>query len=506
MRFSKLFGKTLREVPTNVQRPGEQYALRAALLRSGTQWVNWLPLGYAALGRMHGLASQALSALGGQEAYVVVTPDTAGLFQGDIVSYRDLPRLTYRMHTGHSISAAAFNRNQADSESSQREVGQVFFELLQASGVASIAVESGPDETHWVTVNPLGDQELLTCGSPECGYHAKSELARFKAPEGPSAESGALLKVATPHCNTIAELARFLNIETRQTLKAVMYTADTGEFVFVVVRGDLEVSQAKLLRILKARSLRPATEAEIAAAGAVPGYASPVGLKVAPSLKERGRGRVTVIADSSVLQGANFAAGANEPGFHFTQVNYPRDFNASLVADVAQAQIGSACPACGRPLRLERSFELGGAQHAGPVGLNYLSDAGRPEPVWLDIFWLRPEAVLLASLDQHHDEVGIVWPDALTPADVHLVRLGKAPETLVAADQLYLDLQAAGHRVFYDDREESAGVKFTDADLIGLPVRVTVSDKSLKAGGVEVKRRSSPDKVVVALANLFGAL
>jgi prolyl-tRNA synthetase len=506
MRFSQLFGKTLREAPAGVVRPGEQLALRAALLRPGSRWVNWLPLGHAFLLRLHARAARSLAALGGQEAYVVVTPETVHHYQGDIVSYRDLPRLTYRLHVGHSISAASFNRNQAEAGAAFQATTQAFVDLAQAAGIRPSAVEAGPGETHFVAVHPQGDQELLICTSPECGYAALSAWAGFQAPAGLVSEPAPLQKVATPHCATIAELADFLKIETRQTLKAVLYTADNAELVFIVIRGDLEISEAKLLHTLKARTLRQATATEIAAAGAVPGYASPAGLKVAAGAKERGRGKITVVADSSIESGSNFAAGANEAGYHFVQVNFPRDFQVTLLADIAQARPGSPCPRCGAALQFERAFELGGCHDAGPTRLNYLSEAGRPEAVWLGVYWLRPEAVLLACLDQNHDAAGIVWPDALAPADVHLVRLGKAPATQAAADTVYEELRAAGKNVLYDDRDESPGVKFADADLIGLPVRLTVSDKSLIAGGVEVKRRVGADKVIMNLGDVLNTV
>ncbi|HLB46273.1 MAG TPA: His/Gly/Thr/Pro-type tRNA ligase C-terminal domain-containing protein, partial [Anaerolineales bacterium] len=216
------------------------------------------------------------------------------------------------------------------------------------------------------------------------------------------------------------------------------------------------------------------------------------------------KGLVTVVADPSVSVGANFAAGANESGHHFINVNFPRDFKATIVTDIALAagREGAGCARCGGTLRAQKAFTLGACRNAGEIESTYLAENGKPQRIWLGQYKMDVEQLMMAVVEQHHDEAGIVWPEAVAPFGIHLLRLGKAPETIAAADQLYAELQAAGKEVLYDDRDESAGVKFADADLIGAPLRVTVSDKSLKAGGAEVKRRNSTEKSIVPVESI----
>ncbi len=496
MRFSQLFGKTLREAPANVTLLADQLAMRAAMKRRST-----MPLGYRVIQKIWGLIEESAARLDGQEANLNIQDDNNSEYQSDIKSYRDLPKYLFHLGGGERYMGSSLHANQVDFEAGYRAIYHSLLEVFRRCELTVSAVEFGKDRTSFVVPHSQGLMPLLVCQSRDCGYASIADFADVPIQEGISSSPKPLTKVETPHCATIAALAEFLKIETRQTIKAVMYSLDDEEFVFVVIRGDLDVSEAKLFRVLKhGINLQPATEAEIIAAGAVPGYASPTGLKVAASLKERGKGVVYVIADPSIQSGANFAAGANEAGYHFINVNYPRDFQVTAIADIALASEATPCPRCGSPLRSEQAFVLGSCEKIGPTALTYLTEAGRPEPVWLGTYRLQLGQIMTCIIDQHHDEAGIVWPAAVAPYDVHLVRLGKALETIQAADKLYEDLQAAGRTVLYDDRDEaSAGVKFTDADLIGIPLRITISDKSLKAGGVEVKRRDSVEKTVVAL-------
>ncbi|RLC66881.1 MAG: proline--tRNA ligase, partial [Chloroflexi bacterium] len=310
--------------------------------------------------------------------------------------------------------------------------------------------------------------------------------------------------IATPGCETIADVAAFVGVPTSQTLKAVFYTRDNAELVFVIIRGDLEVNEMKLRNLLGGGELRPATEEEIRAAGAAPGYASPVGLEVR---KTRDGPGALVVADRSIKVGSNFVAGANRPGYHLTGVNYPRDFAVTLLADIAQAQAGHLCPRCGEALAAEAAIELGhcfklGTRYAEAVGATYLDKEGHERPIVMGSYGIGVGRLLAAVIETHHDEHGIVWPPALAPFDVHLLTLGTAEEVRAQSEAAYAQLQEAGLEVLYDDRQESAGVKFADADLIGCPVRVTVSKRRLKAAGAEVKARWAGERRVVTPESL----
>jgi prolyl-tRNA synthetase len=292
-----------------------------------------------------------------------------------------------------------------------------------------------------------------------------------------------------------------------RTVKAVFYLAgnETQDFIFAVIRGDLPVNEVKLGNALGGLAFRPATEEEIEAVGAVPGYATPIGLK-----KDLGNGRkLIVVVDDSVINFPNLVSGANKPEYHFKNTNAGRDYRPDIVADIALARAGDKCLDSNAILELHRGIEVGhcfklGKRYSDPVGLTYLDENGKTRTPVMGSYGIGVGRLMAAVVEQHHDENGIIWPAAVAPFDVHLVSLAKRNDDEVGqqAEALYQQLQAAGFDVLYDDRRESPGVKFADADLIGIPWRVTVSARSLQSGGVEVKRRSKPEREVVALNDL----
>ena len=316
---------------------------------------------------------------------------------------------------------------------------------------------------------PGGSMELIHCSA--CGYTARAELASFrKVPLSPEAPFP-LEKVLTPDCNTIEALANFLGIPKEKTAKALMYTRlSDGRFVFVALRGDMTLSEAKLKPLVG--EVRLATAEEIIAAGAAPGYASPVGLKSA-----------LIIVDDLIPVSSNLVAGANETGHHLLNTNSGRDYVPESVADLALARPGDPCTKCGSPLEL--------------LNAELLSTRGL-----IDF-----KSVLLALAEAHHDEKGLALPAGAAPFDVYLMHVpGKEMDTRAKAAEIYGDLQAAGLSVLFDDRDERAGVKFNDADLIGAPFRLTVGERNLKDGMVELKPRKSGENRLVAIADLRSTL
>jgi prolyl-tRNA synthetase len=310
-----------------------------------------------------------------------------------------------------------------------------------------------------------GAEEIAHC--PTCKYAERLELASFAKTPSPKEAALPLEKVQTPECHTIEALANFLNIPEERTAKALMYTrlADS-RFVFVVVRGDMQLSPAKLARQLG--EVRAATLSEIERSGAASGYASPIGLKES-----------LIVVDDLIPQSPNLVAGANEMGYHLKNTNYGRDYVAEITADLVQAQAGNRCINCGSPLSV----------------LSAVCLATRKT--------FHPENVLLAAAQAHHDAKGLTFPRSLAPFEVYLMHLpGKEIDTLATALDIDHWLQEAGISVLFDDREERAGVKFNDADLIGCPVRVTVGEKTLKEGKIEVKLRTGKDHRLVELTEL----
>jgi prolyl-tRNA synthetase len=299
---------------------------------------------------------------------------------------------------------------------------------------------------------------------------------------------------------TIEALAEFMKVSKSKTAKAVFMTAtfkdgdqESQKLVFAVVRGDMDVNETKLANVIKSVDLRPAQEEEIRAVGAVAGYASPIGLK-----------GVLVVVDDLVPESANLVAGANEDGFHYTGVNYGRDYTADIVADIVVAEDGRQCPNCGSALRTSRGVEVGnifklGTRYTSALGANYLDVNGKQQPIVMGSYGIGSGRMLACAAEEHHDEKGLMLPITIAPFEVHLLSLRGGEE---GAKQLYADLQMAGLDVLFDDRDETPGVKFNDADLIGLPIRLTISERSLKEGGVELKLRSEADRRIVPQAEV----
>jgi prolyl-tRNA synthetase len=308
-----------------------------------------------------------------------------------------------------------------------------------------------------------GDIEVAYC--PACKYTERLEFARFAKPVEATRASPLLIeKVPTPDCNTIESLANFLGIAKEKTAKAIMYTRiSDNKFIFVILRGDMQLSEAKLKSIIGA--VRAATAEEIIRVGAVPGYASVIGLS----------NDVMIVVDDLIPESQNLVAGANEAGYHLINTNYGRDYSAEIVADVVQANEGIACAECGNPLLVLSAIDLTN----------------------------NPQNILLALAETHHDENGVTFPHPVSPFDVSLMHIpGKELDTRAKAEDIYNELRNAGISVLLDDRDERAGVKFNDADLIGCPIRVTVGERGLKEGMVELKLRKDKEKQLVAVDNI----
>lgn len=314
------------------------------------------------------------------------------------------------------------------------------------------------------TFFPIASGPIEVAHCPECKYTERLELAKAARSPIEAEEQLAIEKVLTPDCHTIEALANFLAIPTEKTAKALMYTrvAD-NKFVFVVVRGDMQLSEAKLKAHVG--ELRIATAEEIERSGAAAGYASPIGITDA-----------LIVVDEIIPQSHNLVAGANEAGYHLMNTNYGRDYSADIVADLVHARAGDACINCGSPLAVVSVVSL--ADHK-----NY-----------------QMGNILLALAETHHDEKGLALPHPTAPFNVYLMHLaGKELDTRAKAEEIYGTLQSSGISVLFDDRDERAGVKFNDADLVGCPIRVTVGEKALKDAMVELKPRTGQESQRVAM-------
>ena len=398
----------------------------------------------------------------------------------------------------------------ADWKSLDRSYDAVFAaytKIFERCGLAALAVDadSGPiggkDSQEFMHLTEVGENQVLICES--CDYAANAEKADHRKLELPPEELLPVEEVETPGVKTIEELAAFMEVPQEKTLKAVFYAvAGQAQPVFVAIRGDLEVNETKLRNALGGAELRLMADDEVNADGLVAGSASPV------SLKDAAKEPIRIVADDSVLASHNLVGGANKAGRHLRNVNYERDWQAEIVAEIALAREGDRCPQCrDGTLAVQRGIEIGhvfklGTVYSEKMGATFLDSDGKQQVAVMGCYGIGLDRLLAAIIEANHDERGIVWPASVAPFAVHLVVLNpERAEVRDAAERLYDELRERGVGVLYDDREESPGAKFADADLLGMPLRVTVSPRTLKEASVELKRRSESEQTLVPLSD-----
>ena len=585
MRLSALFGKTLRQVPSEAETPSHRLLLRAGMVAPLVAGIySHLPLGRAVLRKIEGIIREEMDREGGQEITMpsllpievyqasgrdqsmadilfrvkdqrdrdfVLGPTheevTVELFKRNVRSYRDLPVLIYQIASkfrdeprprGGLIRLRQFTMKDlysfdADSEGldvSYRKMFRAYQRIFDRCSVATVPVLAdsgamgGKDTHEFIYLTEYGEDSCLLC--PNCEYAANAEVAEFvKEPAHAEEEAKPLQEIDTPGLYTISALAEHLGVPESRTCKAVFYSAafaadgsgnkeqgTTVQPVFVAIRGDMDVNEAKLRNVLGAVELRYMDEAEATKAGFEAGSASAVGLPTGAGDEEQGTARVRVVADELVTQERNLVAGANKPDKHLLNVNYDRDWEADIVADIALAKEGYRCAKCGTPMDLRRGIEMGqvfklGTRYSEMMGATFLDREGKPQPVVMGSYGIGTERLLAAVVEANHDEAGIVWPRSLAPYDVHMVAIQPdKPDVREVAERLYEELGDSGIPVLYDDRDETPGVKFNDADLLGMPLRVTVSPRNLEKGVVELKGRTDAESRTAAIEDAVGAV
>jgi len=559
VRISKLFGKTLREVPAETETVSHQLLLRTGMIHQVAAGVySYLPLAWRALKKIENIVRDEMDKAGGQELMMpVLQPlemwqesgrDQAfgkGLFTlsdrrerklalgptheevitrmviQNVQSYRDLPLLLYQIQTKFRdeprpraglLRVREFTMKDLYSfDTDEDGLGESYNKMLQAyhniyarCGLPALLVEAdsgaiGGKESHeFMVIAENGEDEIIYCDN--CKYAANVEKAESLKSKIEGEEPLPLEEVDTPGMTTIEQVSSFLKVSQNHTLKAVLYAAD-GKLVLAVIRGDLEVNEIKLRNILHCSELRLATEAEVTQAGIVAGFVSPVGIS-----------GTEVVADDSVTSGVNFVGGANKPDAHLKNVNYPRDFKADIMADIARAHAGDGCPKCGNKLSSTRGIEVGHVFKLGTflsekLGASFIDPKGVSHPIVMGCYGIGIGRLLAAAIEQNHDDKGIIWPLPIAPYHIYLCPLHlENPEVSATAENLYAEFEAAGLEVLFDDREESPGVKFNDADLLGIPFRVTISPRTLEANSVEIKRRSEKTPQLLPLEGVATSL
>ncbi|MBM3132268.1 MAG: proline--tRNA ligase [Chloroflexi bacterium] len=553
MRMSKLFGKTLRQVPADADTISHQLLLRAGMVHQVAAGIySYLPLGWRVLRKIERIVREEMDAAGGQELLLpALQPmeiweesgrDMAfgkalftlkdrrdrrlclgptheevitGLAHLNVHSYRDLPAVPYQIQTkfrdeprarGGLLRVREFIMKDAysmdaNAEALDRTYNRMvlaYNHIFARCGLQTIMVEAdsgaigGKHSHEFMVVAETGEDEVMYCS--KCEYAANVERATFTKTKPTAKEKPLPLEeVPTPGAKTIEEVSCFLNVPPSRTLKAVFYSAD-GKLVFVIIRGDIDVNEVKLKNTLKCFDLRLATEEELAAKGIVAGFASPIGMF-----------GTKVIADDSVTLGSNFVVGANKPDAHFKNANFHRDFEADIVTDIALAKVGYRCPKCDGQLLSKRGIEVGHTFKLGTIfseklEATYLDQDGTQKPIVMGCYGMGLGRLVAAAVEQNHDDRGIIWPISIAPYHIYLCVLSPDnAEVSQSVGKLYSELRRSGFEVLFDDREESAGVKFNDADLIGVPIRVVVSPRTLKQSSAEVKRRTQKESELVPL-------
>jgi len=561
MRLSELFFTTLRDDPAEAEMASHRLLVRAGYVRQlGSGIYSLLPLGWRVTRNVEQIIREEMDRIGCQEMempvvhpadlwresgrYAKIGPElvrfkdrggrdmvlamtheevVATLLREIVSSYRQLPLLVYHFQTkfrdeprsrGGLIRVREFVMK--DSYSCDLDFAGLdhsyalhygaysrIFERLGLEAVAvgaDVGMMGGTGAHEFMVLNEWGEDTLVIC---ERGHYAMNQqIAEVTKPEPPVEDPMPSEEVATPGAATIADLASLLEVGTDRTAKATFFVAGDGRLLTVMVRGDHEVNETKLANAVKATALRPATAEEIRAAGMEPGYASPIGAH-----------DTTVVVDDLVARSPNLVAGANRTGFHLRNVNVGRDFTPDLVVDVTNARAGDPCPVCGDPVILRHGIEVGnifklGTDFSVPMGAEYLGEDGERQPIVMGSYGIGLGRAVACIVEAHHDDKGIAWPEAVAPYPAHLVTVGAARDPAVAeqAEGLYGRLADAGVEVLYDDRDESPGVKFTDAELLGMPRIVTISPRSLAAGGAEVTVRASGERSILPLAEVEALL
>ena len=554
--MSGLFGRTLREAPADADSANHQLLLRSGLIVQLAAGVySFLPPAWRTLLKIEQIIREEMEAAGSQEMRMpaiqprelweesgradsygpvlfnlkdrrerrmVLAPtheeSVTDLFRKVVQSYRDMPQSVFQMQTkfrdeprprGGLVRVREFIMKDAytfdvDDDAFQlnyNAMRQAYYNVFERCGVPVVAVQAdsgaigGKQSEEFIFLTEIGEDNIILCS--DCGYAANQERAEFSR-SGNGGSDGELVEVETPGITTIEGLADFLGVPAQATAKAAFFLVD-DEPTFAVVRGDLEVNELKLINALDALEARPLLPEEVDAAGWVAGYASPIGVDPA-----------RVVADPSVVDAGGLVAGANRENVHLHNVTYGRDWTAATVADIAMAQPGDTCVQCECSLEMQRGIELGhifklGTRYADPMDATFLDADGERRTPIMGCYGIGVERLMAAAVQANHDELGIIWPRSIAPYDVHIVPLGGSDEVASAVELIETELAQLGLNVLTDDRDERAGVKFNDADLMGAPLRVTIGARGLKQGQIELKLRQAAEPASVPIGDAVTA-
>lgn len=557
MKLSKYFYTTLRETPSDATMPSHIFLMRGGYIKPlSTGIYSYLPMGFRVLKKIENIIREEMNAIGGMEVDLPVV-QTADLWSESgrytaigeellrfkdrnnhnmvlamtheeamtdlaryvLSSYKQLPFMLYQFKTKYRDEARArgglirvreflmkdaysFHSSQEDLDRHYQEEYDAYVRIFRKVGIEPVVVQSdtgimgGKVAHEFMLDTPNGEDYLILCKS--CGYQANREIAKFTREPFKGDANAMPEKVATPHSESIEELSKFLNVPEEATAKCVFFSVE-DKLVTVMVPGQLEVSETKLRNYLKIKDLIPADESQIRAAGMVPGYASPVGVDAS---------KTRIIIDTGLEDACDLVMGANEEGFHLKHCTPKRDFPKFEVLDVAEASEKCTCPNCSAKLTETRGIELGnifklGTKFSESMSCKYLSADKATAPAIMGCYGIGVGRLMASVVENSHDDFGPIWPKNIAPFQVEIVPIGKDDAVKAAAEDLEKKLEAAGFEVLFDDRDERPGVKFKDADLWGVPVRIAVGAKGLANGEVEWKFRSEKEMQMVKVEEVL---
>jgi prolyl-tRNA synthetase len=557
MKMSQLFGRTLREHPSEAELISHKLLLQSGMIHQVSTGVySYLPLAWRSLKKIEAIIRKELDAVGAQEIKLgmlqpkeiweksgrdniygndmfrlkdrrgrnlALPPTNEELItetvKSFVQSYNDLPFILYQIQTKFRdeprprgglirvrefdmMDAYSFDTNENGLDINYNDITTAYVNAFVKCGIETVIVEAdsgaigGKDSKEFVLLADSGEDTILLCDN--CEYAANDEKASFNKDitnQG-CVTFNTFQEIHTPDIKKVSDVADFLNLNSADIIKTIAYIAD-DDFILVCLRGDLSINEVKLRNFLKCQELRLANDTELECNGLTSGYISPLGLT-----------NIIIIADDSILINTNYCLGGNKKESHYVNANLNRDFYVTHQTDIALAENGYMCQYCNGTLNERRAIEIGhvfklGTKYSESMGAYYNDGNGDSQPIVMGCYGIGIGRILAGALEQHSDENGIVFPKNIAPFQVIVISLNTdQSDVCELASDIYEKLNGIGIETIIDDRENSAGIKFNDADLFGIPIRIVVSSRNLKMNSVEIKIRTEKSGTLILIENI----
>jgi len=561
MRWSNYYLPTLKENPKEAEAQSHKLMIRAGLIRKLAAGIySYLPFGLKALNNVENIIRRAMNEKGALEVFLpalhpleiwqktgrdVTLIDDVGysftdrhgnklvlgptheeiittLIQGEIKSYKQMPLILYQIQSKFRDEprprfgvirskefimkdAYSFDVDEKSLDESYKKMQEAYCKIMDECGLDYIMVEADPgmmggkESAEFMVISDSGEDMIANC--LKCDYAASLEAAPSVTSEVKNKEKAlAIEEISTPGKSTVEAVTKTLKVPEASLIKTLIYKAD-DTYVAVLVRGDKRLNEAKLTKALNVEQLTLANDKEVEEVTKAPvGFSGPVGLK-----------SIKIIADALIKDMSNAVVGANKKDTHFINANLKRDFKVDEFYDLRYTDIDDVCPKCGKQIEIKRAMEVGhifklGTKYTKSLNAKFLDKNGKEQPIIMGCYGIGVNRVLAAIIELNYDDKGIVWPQEIAPFKAQILLLDDSKEAISIGDSLYSDLSADGFDILYDDRNIQAGVKFKDADLIGIPIQVIIGSRGLEKGNIEIKYRQNNKKEEIAIKNAVSHL